>query len=166
MAGTGVTTYVDVEAVRVLDSADVGLQRRIAEAWARYHKPIAITESHLGCIDPHQQLLWFRDAWESARLQRNCGVELIAVTSWALLGAYDWDSLLTERNHHYERGAFEIKNGRPQPTPLANHLRGLATDRTPESPILPNHATAWWKDPSRFRYPPVSPDFALLSSAV
>jgi len=164
--GNGRHNYVDVEAVRVLDSADLGLQRRIAEAWVRYHKPIAITESHLGCIDPHQQLLWFQDAWESARLQRNCGVELIAVTSWALLGAYDWDSLLTERNHHYERGAFEIKNGQPQPTPLANYLRGLATDRTPESPILPNHATAWWKDPSRFRYPPVSPDFALLSSAV
>jgi dTDP-4-dehydrorhamnose reductase len=163
--GNGRHRYTDVEAVRVLQSPDLGLQRRIAEAWARYHMPIAITESHLGCIEAHQQLLWFHDAWQAARLQQNCGVNLVAVTSWALLGAYDWDSLLTENNDHYERGAFELRNGQPEATPLANFLRTLGTDQTYGSLNLHNDATAWWKNSSRFRCPPISPDIAMMNPA-
>jgi hypothetical protein len=32
-----------------------------------------------------------------------------AVTAWALLGSYDWDSLLTRRRGNYEPGAFDVR---------------------------------------------------------
>jgi dTDP-4-dehydrorhamnose reductase len=163
--GNGRHRYVDVEAVRVLESSDLGLEPRIAEAWARYHAPIAITESHLGCIEPLQQLLWFQEAWQAGRSQKDLGVDLISITSWALLGAYDWNSLLTENNHCYERGAFEIKNGHPEPTPLANFLRGLETDRACSLLNIHNEDRAWWKHPSRFRYPPITSDITMIGSA-
>ncbi len=163
--GNGRHRYVDIEAVRILESTDLGLERRIAEVWNRYRKPISITESHLGCTEPLQQLLWFHDAWQAAQSQSNSGVNLIAVTSWALLGSYDWDSLLTERRNHYERGAFEIRNGEPVPMPLANFLRELGMKQAFRSQTFQNSATAWWKDASRFRHPPVRAGLSMIGSA-
>lgn len=157
--------YVDVEAVRVLESADLGLGSRISEAWARYHIPIAITESHLGCSDSLQQLLWFKDAWRTALWQKNRGVDLRAVTSWALLGSYDWDSLLTERNSHYERGAFEVIDQQLQPTPLATFLRKLGREQPSDLLNFPSQGAGWWKHPSRFLYRAMSVDLAAISSA-
>ena len=49
-----------------------------------------------------------------------------AVTAWSLFGAYDWDSLMTWSQGHYEPGAFALEDGVPRPTPLADLLRGLA----------------------------------------
>ena len=40
-----------------------------------------------------------------------------AVTSWALLGSYDWNSLLTREAGYYEPGAFDVSSGGPQADP-------------------------------------------------
>ena len=151
--GNGRDRYADVEAVRVVQSNELGLEARIAEAWLRYKTPIAITEAHLGCVDHIQQVRWFYDAWQAARSQRKKDVDLIAVTSWSLLGAFDWDSLLTEHNDHYERGAFELKNGKPEPTELAHRLRELANGENVSAENLILQAGGWWKQADRIRYP-------------
>jgi dTDP-4-dehydrorhamnose reductase len=105
-----------------------------------------------------QQVRWFCDVWQAAQSQRSKGVDLVAVTSWALLGAYDWDSLLTEHNDNYERGAFELINGRPEPTELAVRLRKLATDENSIAENGPLSEVGWWNQPARIRYPTIELD--------
>jgi dTDP-4-dehydrorhamnose reductase len=74
-----------------------------------------------------------------------------AVTVWSLLGAYDWDSLLTQRAGHYEPGVFAITNDRPQPTPLAGFVRHLARSGEARHPAL--STPGWWRRPERLLHP-------------
>lgn len=152
LGGNGRDRYADVEAVRTLHSEDLGPEARIAEAWRRYRLPIAITEAHLGCAEPLQQARWFYEMWEAARSQASERANIIAVTAWSLLGAFDWDSLLTERHNHYERGVFELKKGRVEPTLLAQLLCDLAngTALPAGHPVL--NEIGWWHSPERIQY--------------
>ena len=80
-------------------------------------------------------------------------MDVRAVTAWSLLGAYDWDSLVTRPQGHYEPGAFELVGGVPRPTPLAALLRGLADEGRPE--LRASRVPGWWRRPERLLYPPV-----------
>jgi dTDP-4-dehydrorhamnose reductase len=60
-----------------------------------------VTESHNGCTR-EEQMRWFHETWRSAERLRARGVPIQAVTYWALLGGYDWNTLLTAPNGHYE----------------------------------------------------------------
>src|SRR5215210_1671969 len=75
--GNGIHEYADVEAVRVLEHGPAGHVGLIAEAWERYHAPLAITEVHLGCSREHQ-LRWLNEAWISAQALREAGIDLRA----------------------------------------------------------------------------------------
>ena len=37
------------------------------------------------------------------------GINIKGVTAWALLGSFDWDTLLTKTGTQYESGVFDIK---------------------------------------------------------
>ncbi len=144
--------WVDVEAVRVVATGLAGPQRLLAEAWDRYRLPLAATEVHNGSTR-EEQLRWLLEMWDAARALRAVGADVRAVTAWALLGLYDWDSLLTQQAGHYEPGVFDLRGPRPRPTALARLVRELATGRPPTHPVL--SVPGWWRRADRFFYPPV-----------
>lgn len=144
--------YADVEAVRVCEDGICGPANLLREVWDRYGGPIAVTEAHLGAtID--EQMRWFGEVWESCLQLRREGVDIRAVTAWALLGAYDWDSLVTRAEGHYEPGVFHLQDGVPRPTLLAAMLRDLSRRGRHTHPYL--ETPGWWHRPERLLYPPV-----------
>lgn len=152
--GNAALAYADVEAVRVLEGGLAGPGGVLREAWDRYQRPLAVTEAHLGC-SREEQLRWFAQIWAAAQALRCEGVDLRAVTAWSLLGAFDWDSLLTDARGHYEPGVFDLRAPRPRPTALAPLLRRMAAGADPDHPVL--GAPGWWERLDRLRYPAVDP---------
>jgi dTDP-4-dehydrorhamnose reductase len=144
--------YVDVEAVRVPLKNNAGVREILKEAWDRYELPLAITEAHLGCTR-EEQLRWLREVWNDARSARRAGVDVRAVTAWSLLGAFDWDSVLTCDVGHYEPGVFDIRSPEPRPTAIAHLIRDLAQNGDSNHPVL--HQPGWWRRADRLIYPPV-----------
>jgi dTDP-4-dehydrorhamnose reductase len=153
--GNGRHDYADVEAVRVLAEGPAGPRALLAEAWERYGLPLAVTEAHLGCTR-EEQMRWLTEVWEAAGSLKHSGVDVRAVTAWALLGSYDWNTLLTRRDGHYESGVFDMRSGRPRPTALAGLLRDLGAGREHQHPVL--ESPGWWRRPERLQYLPVQRD--------
>ncbi len=141
--------YADVLAARVLRDGAAGPRALVMEAWSRYHLPIAITECHNGCTR-EEQLRWFLEVWQAADQCRKDGAEVLAVTAWSLLGAFDWNHLVTRNDGHYEPGVYDVRSSPPRPTALVEMMRNLAAGNTPEHPIL--KVLGWWKRPERFIY--------------
>lgn len=142
--GNGRDRYADQEAVRVLDGYVPGFERALMQSWERYEQPVALTEVHLGCtVD--EQVRWLNQAWRAALDARTRGAPVVAVTCWALLGSYDWNSLLTREAGHYEAGAFAVEDGVPRATKLAATLRALASGEH----VCDSVQTGWWEDASR-----------------
>ena len=147
--GNGRHSYADVEAVRVCAEGLLGLGHLLAQAHRRYQIPLAVTEVHMGCTRG-EQLRWFYQQWQAAQAAGSDGVDVRAVTTWALLGSHDWDSLATRDQGHYEPGAFELREGRRRPTALARLVRALAQRRELNSPLL--SSPGWWQRPERLLY--------------
>jgi len=152
--GNGRHVYADVEAVRVVAEGPAGPLALLNEAWARYRLPLAITEAHLACTR-EEQLRWLAEVWRAAQAARAGGADVRAVTAWATLGSFDWDSLVTRAEGHYEPGAFDLRAARPRPTAVAALLRMLASGREPDHPVL--GSPGWWDRPERLLYPPFGP---------
>lgn len=153
--GNGAIAYADVEAIRVATPPPAGLAGVLQEAWDRYGLPIAITESHNGCTR-EEQVRWLREAWDTAEGLRSRGVDLRAVTAWALLGSHDWCTLLTCDGQRYEAGAFDVRGASPRSTAVAAEIRRLAGHGGE-----PHPATAgpgWWRRDIRLEHRPVAPD--------
>jgi dTDP-4-dehydrorhamnose reductase len=146
-------TYADVEALRVCKEGSSGHYHLLKEAWERYHIPLAITEVHLHC-KREEQLRWFKQAWDLSVLLLNEGVDVRGVTAWALLGSFNWCNLVTKDEGKYETGVFDIRNGIPRATALAEMIKNFSEGRNYEHPVL--EIPGWWKRPSRFIYPVVS----------
>ncbi len=146
-------SYVDVEAVRVKLEQPIGLKVLLREAWERYKLPLAITEAHLGCTR-EEQLRWLLEILETAGELKREAIDLRAVTVWSLLGSYDWNSLLTKFQNHYEPGAFDVRGGVPRPTALTKLLKSIADGREYKHPVI--EGSGWWKRPSRFIVKPQS----------
>jgi dTDP-4-dehydrorhamnose reductase len=139
--GNGRQRYADVAAARVANVGIRGHAAMLEEAWARYQTPLAITEAHLGCTR-EEQMRWLLDAWIGALQARASGVDVRAVTAWALLGSWDWDSLLTIQANHYEPGAYDVRGGTPRPTAVAQIVSELTAGHIPCHPVL--SAPGWW----------------------
>ncbi|MFN7143136.1 MAG: family 1 glycosylhydrolase, partial [Myxococcota bacterium] len=122
--------FVDVDAIRNLEEGVLGMPALLAQAWERYRRPVAITECHNGATR-EEQVRWFVEVWNVARSLRRAGVDLRAVTAWALLGSYDWNRMVTRFVGHYEPGVFDVRGGEPRPTRLAAVLRQLAGGAPP-----------------------------------
>lgn len=131
--------YADIEAVRVIELA--GLNILLKEAWERYRLPIAITENHLSCTR-EEQMRWFKEIWESCCDLKSEGIDVKAVTVWSLLGAYDWNSLLTCHNNYYESGVFDIANNQFRKTALGKMVKEVAFNGSYDHPLL--NAKGWW----------------------
>jgi dTDP-4-dehydrorhamnose reductase len=148
--GNGQDRYADVERVRVRGQIIGGFAARLRETHARYGLPIAVTEAHLGCTRD-EQLRWLLDAWRAAEDARSGGIDVRAVTAWAAFGSFDWDSLLTRWDGHYEPGLWDVRGPQPRATALAGLVQRLAAGaRTPE-PVL--QGEGWWRRDSRIVYP-------------
>lgn len=159
--GNGAQAYCDVSAIRVLKPAPGGLRRAVAEAWARYRRPIALTEVHNGCTR-EEQVRWFDHAWQLALQARADGIDLRAVTAWALFGNSGWSTLLT-RTSPYEPGLFDVSSGMLRQTALGAAVRepSARADRTAGS--------GWWERDSRLLYRPLSrpapmADYSLVAT--
>jgi dTDP-4-dehydrorhamnose reductase len=143
----GSREYADVEAVRAGELA--GPQRLLEGAWARYRLPLAVTEVQLGCTR-EEQLRWLRYVWEAAVAARARGADVRAVTPWAALGAFDWDSLLTRPRGHYESGLFDVRGSPPRPTALAHAVSDLSRSGRISHPAAAG--AGWWQRSKRFLY--------------
>lgn len=144
--------YADVEAVRVEMEEETGIEILVKEAWERYRQPIAITEVHLHS-HREEQLRWFKYVWDSATKLKNEGIDLEAVTTWAVLGSFGWNKLLTEANGDYEPGAFDLRNGSLRATALARHIKEVNEKQICDHPL--SLEKGWWHRNSRILYGPV-----------
>jgi dTDP-4-dehydrorhamnose reductase len=153
--GNGKHRYADVEAVRVLRRRWSGIADALEDAWSRYGRPLAITEAHLGC-SREEQVRWLNEVWDCATQARANGVDVRAVTAWALLGSFDWNSLLTRFTGHYEPGAFDVRGRSPRATALAATMRRLSKV-TQTTAAAFAAAPGWWhRDQRLFKQPAVS----------
>jgi len=148
--GNETQAYADVEAVRVLAPGPDGLEGVLREAHARYGLPMAVTEVHNGCTR-EEQMRWLLEAWRTAERLRDEGAPIHAVTAWSLLGAYDWNSLLTRGDGHYEAGVFDLRGGKPRATGMAQLLKALSTGQPVPPAAL---GEGWWRRDIRLEYRP------------
>jgi dTDP-4-dehydrorhamnose reductase len=150
----------DVEAVRVLATPSAGIAPLLVEAWERYGIPLAITEAHIDA-NREDQLRWLLEIWEAAKEVHGNGVDLRAVTVWSLLGAFDWNSLVTENRGYYESGPFDVRSTPPRATALARMMRELSSGAPLSHPVL--RGQGWWRRPGRWLGQPVATPDALTS---
>jgi dTDP-4-dehydrorhamnose reductase len=142
IGGNGREVYADVAQVQVPFIARAGLGELLREAWDRYRRPIAVTECHMGCTR-EEQMRWLHEVWQTGMHAREAGIDVRAITSWALLGSFDWNSLVTRETGHYESGAFDARGPSPRATALATMMRALANDGRYAHPVL--STPGWWK---------------------
>ena len=141
--GNGVHCYADTEMVRANPAERGGFKVLAADIWHRYSIPLAVTELHLHCTR-EEQLRWFKEIWDDAKSLTEEGITIEGVTAWALLGSFDWDTLLTKTGSQYESGVFDIKTipGRLRPTAIASLIKMLVRKGQFLHPILPHKG--WW----------------------
>jgi dTDP-4-dehydrorhamnose reductase len=139
--------HADIEAPRAVTPPRPGIGPLLKEAWDRYRLPLAVTEAHIDA-KREDQMRWLLEIWEAAAMARRDGVDMRAVTVWALLGSYDWNCLVTRCTGYYEPGPFDVRAPHPRPTALATLMRQLARHRTPSHPVLQDEG--WWRRPDRF----------------
>jgi dTDP-4-dehydrorhamnose reductase len=147
--GNGKHHYADVEVVRVDIEEETGVAVLLKEAWERYHQPIAVTEVHLHCTR-EEQLRWFKHVWQSCNHLAEEGVNIKAVTSWAILGSYGWNKLLTQDGGDYEPGAFDLRGGFLRPTALAKFIKEVAHNNNCGHHL--SEEKGWWLRDSRVLY--------------
>ncbi|HVG12328.1 MAG TPA: family 1 glycosylhydrolase [Flavisolibacter sp.] len=144
--------YADVEVARVEIDQETGLRVLLKEAWDRYQKPIAMTEVHLHC-HREEQLRWFKYVYQTCKDLMQEGVDIKGITSWAILGSFGWNKLLTRPGGTYEAGAYDLRGGTARPTAVAAYIKNI-TGRGSAN----HHLTidkGWWQRDSRliFRKP-------------
>ena len=142
----------DMETSRAFAIPTPGIAPLLRECWERYRIPIAVTEAH---IDAHRedQLRWLLEIWRDAERVRNEGADIRAVTVWAMLGSFDWNSLVTEDSGYYEPGPFDVRSDPPRSTIVTSLMRELASAREPSHPVL--QGEGWWRRPGRFLCEPI-----------
>ncbi len=143
---TGTDPLVDIEALRVRIEPLPGVAPILTEAWNRYGLPVAITEVHL-CGSPEDQIRWLHEIWTAAQTARSAGVDVRAVTLWALLGSWNWSTLCTRDADAYEPGVFDARNGILHATPYTAYVQQLAMGRP-----TPQQQPGWWTRADRITF--------------
>ncbi|MBB3858792.1 dTDP-4-dehydrorhamnose reductase [Novosphingobium hassiacum] len=146
----GLRDFADIAAVRALEPGPPGLGGAISEAWARYGIPVAVTEVHNGCTR-EEQARWLSEAWDTALAARAAGVEVCAVTCWALFGNRGWNTLLTG-DGHYEPGVFDARGAEPRATALAGMIAELRGSAGEARVRTQTHGAGWWRRPGRLSH--------------
>jgi hypothetical protein len=78
-------------------------------------------------------------------------VDLRGLTVWSLLGAFDWDNLLTQDGASYEPGVFDVRGGQPRPTALYHMVKSLIHEGHYAHPVL--EGPGWWQRDLRLLWP-------------
>ena len=151
--GNGQQSYADIEAVRAAAGLVSGHEQLLRMLWSRYRLPLAITEVHLGSTR-EEQLRWLAEAYRAAERARADGVDVRAVTPWALFGSFHWNRLVTSDDGQYEPGLFDVRSDPPRPTLVARAARRLAHQQPFSHPVLAS--PGWWQRPERQVFPPPS----------
>ncbi len=147
--------YADVEAVRVPLPEPSGPTVLLREAWQRYALPMAVTEVHIHC-DTDNQIRWFSEIRHACLDLTSEGADIRALTTWAMLGSFGWNRLLTAPGGDYESGAFDVTSGVAEETPLADYIAAIAKDPYHVHPAT--NGKGWWKDPARYLYEQYTPE--------
>jgi dTDP-4-dehydrorhamnose reductase len=142
--------YADIEIVKVPTDIEWGPHVLLREAWERLHLPIAVTECHLHSTR-EEQMRWFYEMWETLNELKDEGVDIRAITAWAIFGLHGWNKLVTEPYGTYEPGVFNLSSGRVRPTALARLIRILTKRKVYYHPVL--ETEGWWKREDRLQYP-------------
>lgn len=143
VGGNGRQHYADVAASMTPDvpADEIGWYPRLAEAWDRYRRPLALTEVHNGCTR-EEQIRWVAEAVEATQRLRSEAVDIRAITAWSVAGAMDWRSLLTRRDGFYESGLFDAGRTPVRKTALASAWQRV----TAGEPLrFPTEGVGWWR---------------------
>src|SRR5678815_1459514 len=89
-----------------------------------------------------EQMRWFKEAWDQCIQLNKQGIHVKAITAWSLLGAYDWDSLLTKESGIYESGVFAVSKMGLRPTAVKRLVTALAKTGEFDHPVLDEKG--WW----------------------
>jgi dTDP-4-dehydrorhamnose reductase len=164
--GNSFQRYADVEAVRVLERPGTSLRHVVMAAAQRYRRStVALTEVHLGCTED-EQVRWLHDAFTTCEQLEASGVNVRAVTSWAMLGCFDWDTLLTAGGDTYESGAFCVRGGGLRATQVAQYIRTcLGGGNVRQLPALRAGSEGWWRRPERLLHGVALPCRALMGDS-
>jgi dTDP-4-dehydrorhamnose reductase len=146
--------YADVEAVRVRIKEPHGIKTLLTEVWKRYSLPMVLTEVHINC-DYDNQIRWVGKIRQACSELASAGVDVRAMTIWAMLGSFGWNRLLTAPGGDYESGAFDISEGRLSTTPLAEYIIRISVDPEYHDPVLDENG--WWEEDSRLIFEKHSP---------
>jgi dTDP-4-dehydrorhamnose reductase len=119
---------------------------------------MAVTEVHLHS-HREEQLRWFKYVWETSTKLLLQDIPVKAITSWALLGSYGWNRLLTKPGGDYEPGAFDLRNGTIRPTALAHYIKNINGTTKALHPL--SLEKGWWQRHSRILYGPVIKEFRI-----
>jgi dTDP-4-dehydrorhamnose reductase len=155
--------YADVEAVRVPLQEPFGPTVLLNEVWERYHLPMAVTEVHIHC-DPDNQIRWFSEIRHACLELIKLGADVRALTTWAMLGSYGWNRLLTSPGGDYEPGAFDLSAGSAVITPLGDYLKKISVDQEFIHPAT--LGLGWWQHPSRYLYEQLTPEELVQKNQV
>ena len=93
---------------------------------------------------------WLHQTWRAANRLRASGIDLRALTVWSLLGAFDWDNLLTQAGTGYKPGVFDVR-GEPRPTALYHMVKSLIRRGDYSHPVLAS--PGWWQRDLRLLWP-------------
>lgn len=141
--------YADIETVLVPMKEENGPALLLKEAWQHLGLPLAITECHLHSTR-EDQMRWFHTMWQTVNEVKDEGVDIRAITAWALFGLYGWNCLVTKPCGDYEPGVFNLSSGCPRPTALARVLQELTEHKVYYHPVLENEG--WWQRSTRKQY--------------
>ncbi len=155
VGGNSLHIYADVEAVRVQLDEPHGIELLLKELWHRYKIPIAITEVHLNC-SREEQLKWFHQVYSAAVKLNKEGIDIRAVTAWALFGSFGWNKLLTSQPFDYETGVFDISAGYARATALAAYIKDINGQQKSNTHLI--NQAAWWQLNSRYYKNNTTPD--------
>lgn len=133
--GNGIHQYADVHALGFCPENATGLRVLMREAWERYGLPVAVTEAHLGGAR-EAQMRWLQGIWDTAHDLSREGVDVRAVTVWSLLGAFDWNVLVTRDHGFYESGVYDLRSQSPRPTALAGMVQSLGKGERHDHPAM------------------------------
>jgi dTDP-4-dehydrorhamnose reductase len=155
VGGNDQDAYADVEAVRACEEGMLGPKCVLQAVYSRYRAPVALTEAHLGA-EAEERACWLSYLVREAIAAKRESVDVRAVCVWALLGSYGWRRLVCHGYEPYEAGVFEMQDGVPRKTLVAEVVRALCHGDEPRATWLP--ADAWWERPDRIIYPPYDPE--------
>jgi dTDP-4-dehydrorhamnose reductase len=147
--GNGKHAYADIEIVKAATPIEWGPDKLLTEAWERLQIPLAVTECHLHSTR-EEQMRWFNEMWETVNELRDTGVDIRAITVWAIFGLHGWNRLVTQPYGDYEPGIFNLSSGQPRPTALARLVRVLTKRKVYYHPVL--ETEGWWKREDRLQY--------------